>query len=355
MKYILFFLIAFTIVTEFNTLKSKFYFIYAFNHFTISKGNEIPESCLKLDDFYFINTNTGWLIKGIDPIKKVYKTSNGGGNWFVVFENNYNVFRSIVFRDSLYGFIGTLDKDVLLETSDGGKTWMEVRNFIGEKPKGICGLYKLDSLNIFGCGRYDKPAFFIKTNDGGLTWSSSNVSSKASLLVDCYFFNKNEGILAGGETVDNYRKAHSIVLYTSDGGTNWNKSYFGVNEGEILWKIHFINSLTGYISVQTFRRYGDSIKYLKTTDGGKSWTEKFISITAGYYEELGIIFLNENSGIVGGLRYFDNGKVEGESYFTTNSGSSWFIDTNYINLNRIKLNNKYILASGKKFYKIKFP
>lgn len=343
-------------------LFSEFLFFKKQSGFIVLRGlsnnnlqSEFPESCLKLDDLYFINGNTGWVIRGIDSVKKVYKSSNGGDNWFVVFENNHNVFRSIVFKDSLKGFIGTLDKDVLLETSDGGKTWMKVKNFIGEKPKGICGLYKLDSLNIFGCGRYDKPAYFIKTTDGGLSWSSSNLSSNASLLVDCYFFNKNEGILAGGQSVDNYRNAYPLALYTSDGGISWNKSYIGDSKGEILWKIYFINSLTGYISIQTFRRYGESIKYLKTTDGGKNWAEKFVPVIAGYYEELAIVFLNENSGIVGGLRYLDNGKVEGESYFTSDSGNSWISDSRYQNLNRIKIINNKIFATGKSFYKIKFP
>ncbi|MEZ4821054.1 MAG: YCF48-related protein [Ignavibacteria bacterium] len=310
---------------------------------------------MKLDDFYFINTNTGWLIKGIDPIKKVYKTLNAGNSWDVIFQSTNMVFRSIAFRDSMNGFIGTLDNDALLKSSDGGKTWKKETNFIGDDPRGICGLYLLDSLNIYGCGRYDKPAYFIKTSDGGHSWISTNLSSQASLLVDCYFFNKKDGILVGGQTIDDYHDAYPKILCTSDSGNSWNVSYTGDSNGEIFWKIHFIDSMTGFVSLQTFKRNTNLIKYLSTTNGGKNWIQKQFQTDAGYYESLGIFFLNENSGIIGGMRYLDNGNVEGESYFTTNSGSSWFIDTNYINLNRIKLNNNNILASGKSFYNIKFP
>lgn len=177
-------------------LFSEFLFFKKESGFIVLRGqsnnhlqSEFPESCLKLDDFYFINENTGWVIRGIDLVKIIYKSSNGCNNWFVVFENNHNVFRSILFKNSLNGFIGTLDKDVLLGTS----------------------------------------------------------------------------------------------------------------------------------------------------------------VIAGYYEELAIVFLNENSGIVGGLRYLDTGKVEGESYFTSDSGNSWISDSSYQNLNRIKLINNKIFASGKSF------
>ncbi len=159
-----------------------------------------------------------------------------------------------MFKDSLNGFIGTLDSDVLIKSTDGGRTWNNVNNFFGDKAKGICGLYLLDSLNIYGCGRYDKPAHFIKTSDGGLNWNSTNLSSTASLLVDCYFLNENEGIIVGGRTADNYQNAYSLVLHTLDGGITWNVSYLGISKGEILWKIHFINSMTGYVSVQTLRK-----------------------------------------------------------------------------------------------------
>ena len=103
---------------------SEFIFFKKESGFIVQQGksnnnlqSEFPESCLKLDDFYFINENTGWVIRGIDSVKKVYKSLNGGNNWFVVIENNHNVFRSILFKNSLNGFIGTLDKDVLLRTS----------------------------------------------------------------------------------------------------------------------------------------------------------------------------------------------------------------------------------------------
>lgn len=316
---------------------------------------EFPESCLKLDDFYFINGNTGWIIRGIDSLKKVYKSSNSGNNWFVVYENNFNVFRSIVFKDSLNGFIGTLDSDVLIKSIDGGKTWNKVSNFIGNKPKGICGLFLLDSLNIYGCGRYDTPSYFIKTSDGGLSWISSKLSSISSLSVDIYFLNKNEGIIVGGQTSGDYHDAYPLVLYTSDGGITWNVSYIGIYKGEILWKIHFINHLIGYVSVQAFRNFNNSIKYLITFDGGKNWIEKQVAIEAGLYEALSIMFLDENSGIIGGIRSLDNGKTEGESYFTTNSGNSWNVNFKYLNLNRIKIINYNIFASGKSFYKISFP
>ncbi len=354
MKCSLLLLVAIAIIIGLNSTKSNFDFLVEHFPSTIYRGDEFPESCLKLDDFYFINENTGWVIRGIDSIKKVYKTSNAGRNWNVIFENTNTVFRSIVFKDSSNGFIGTLSNNVLLKSSDGGNKWSEV-NFPGDKPGGICGLYLLDCLNIYGCGRYNKPAYFVKTSDGGQNWISTNLSSKASLLVDCYFFNMSEGILVGGQTVDDYFDASPLILSTSDSGNSCNINYIGKCKGEICWKIHFINSMTGYVSIQSFKKNSNFIKYLKTSNSGEKWIEYEFKIIESRYEALSIFFLNENYGIIGGLRYLDNGNIEGESYFTTNAGISWTLNSNYLNLNRIKLNNNQIFASGKSFYKIILP
>ncbi len=94
---------------------------------------------------------------------------------------------------------------------------------------------------------------------------------------------------------------------------------------------------------------------MKTTDGGKNWVEKQVNVKPGYYEALAIFFLDENTGILGGLRYLDNGKIEGESYFTKNAGQSWNIKSEYVNLNKVKLVNNNIFASGKSLYKISIP
>lgn len=295
------------------------------------------------------------MLRGIDSVKKIYKTTDGGNEWTVIFENDYNIFRSIVFKDSLNGFIGTLDNDHLIRTTDGGLSWYKINSIFGSEPKGICGLYILDSLNIFGCGRYNGPAHFISSTDGGNNWYSKDLSDYASLLVDCYFFDRSNGILVGGKYSEDYNDSYPVVLNTSDGGTSWSESYIGDKMHEIFWKIHFISIETGFLSIQSFEHNSDNISYLKTTNKGISWTKKNVQIKPGWYEELGIIFINNKSGMIGGMRILDNGEVKGESYYTTNEGDSWQIYPNCINVNRLRKVNGKVFASGKFFYKITLP
>jgi len=316
----------------------------------ITYKSKSPNSILKLDDFYFINKNTGWVLRGIDSLKIIYKTTDGADTWNSIFENDKNAFRSIGFTDSLNGFVGTLDSNVLMYTTNGGFNWQKKNEIYGNKPKGICGLYVLDSLNIFGCGRYFTPAHFIKSTNGGATWTSKEID-QVSLLVDCYFFNDQTGFVVGGKSSENYYEAKTVILFTTNGGESWKENYVGQVSGEICWKIYFVDSMIGFVSVESFNKSSNKLSYLKTIDGGLTWKEYSFIIQPGY-EALSIIFIDEKTGWVGGMRNLEDGSVSGESYTTTDNGSNWKPNFNYLNVNRFKFMNNNIYASGKSFYKI---
>lgn len=55
---------------------------------------------------------------------------------------------------------------------------------------------------------------------------------------------------------------NGTILYTSDGGSQWNYQNTGINN--FLNSIHFINQSTGWAA-------GNEGKIIKTTDGGQSW------------------------------------------------------------------------------------
>ena len=69
-------------------------------------------------------------------------------------------------------------------------------------------------------------------------------------------------------------------------------------------------------------------------------------------ESLGILFLTDNLGWIGGIRRSDNILEEGETYQTTDGGNSWVPLTMGININRFrKISDSLIYAVGKKVYK----
>lgn len=278
-----------------------------------------PEALGRFEDIYFINSNTGWLIGNFG---KIYKTVNGGNTWTITDTLPSSALRSITFTTESKGWVGTLNQNsVLYQTTDGGFSWTGV-NLPVPRPQGICGLYALNENFIFGCGRYDGYSNFIKSTDGGNTWTTKDMKQYATSLVDCYFFNQDSGIVVGSLAL--FPKLNkSIVLFTSDGGSSWTNKFTGNRLNEVGWKISFPNRQNGFVSLE---RYGYPERhFIKTTNGGESWTDP--SYPSNLSEQ-GIGFINANIGWIGGY--------SNSTYGTSDGGSTWFNSNIGMNINRFR-------------------
>ena len=86
----------------------------------------------------------------------------------------------------------TSDADIMYKTTDDGDTWTVVNN-IPAGSKGICGIQAIDEDHIYGVGRYDGPSYFIKSDDGGATWTVKDLNEGG--LVDLHFFDADTGFV----------------------------------------------------------------------------------------------------------------------------------------------------------------
>ncbi|MEM9820317.1 MAG: hypothetical protein AAF985_04570 [Bacteroidota bacterium] len=283
-----------------------------------SQLDPYPQKIGRTDDLSFVSAQLGWTVNSQGVL---HKTEDGGQTWALQFKKEDSFFRCVQFRDSLNGWLGTLGKDdpylhstdsiVLYETHDGGQTWAPTP-IVGPYPGGLCGMQKVSDQVMVACGRVRGPSFFLKTEDGGQTWRSSDLNHLAGSLIAPYFFDEQNGILVGGTTRDK-EECRSLILSTQDGGTSWDTVYISQQKGEYLWKIAFPSPQIGYISVQ--RNNKDGICYfLKTVDGGQTWMEK--EYADGHYFAQGIGFLNEQVGWIGGSFEY--------SYETRDGGETWF-------------------------------
>ncbi|MFZ1322767.1 MAG: hypothetical protein WAT71_14515 [Ignavibacteria bacterium] len=331
--------------------------IHSYNYSNFKKEiiiYEDPESYVKLDDFYFINKDTGWVISGIDSLKKIYMTNNSGIYWETIYQSTEYIFRSIYFKDSKNGFIGTLDSSVLLYTNDGGYHWQNCSFINNIKPEGVCSLYGLGNKYIFGCGKYSKPADFIKSSDSGLTWECKRLPNEITSAVDCYFINQNTGFIAGGYSKGDYNNSKAVILKTTSGGIDWEVKYRSMSDNQMHWKICFINDNTGYVSIQSLDINIKDISYIKTTNKGNTWEEKSFKVKESGYGMLGIYFENSDTGYIGGMRISDE-SINGENYYTINGGKNWLPDFRFANINKFRKVGEQLFASGKNFYKITIP
>jgi hypothetical protein len=168
----------------------------------------------------------------------------------------------------------------------------------------------------------------MKTVDGGVTWSAWDMTAHASLLVDVYFTTAQTGWVVGGKAdptidpgLDGRDNIKPVVLYTEDGGSTWVNQVADLQAdfpaGEWGWKIHFVDTQLGFVSLENF----NDGAILKTTDGGTNWTRLEVDDPQQNANLEGVGFIDEHRGWVGGW-----GKPAfegGQSSATPDGGASW--------------------------------
>jgi len=303
------------------------------------------------DDVFFVNPLTGWVVN-LDG--KIYKTTDGGESWVQQLDARtalgYDVlFRSVGFANEQIGWAGNINftnrpdpTRVLFETRNGGLTWTDISHRIsGSPPGGLCGIWVVNEKFIYAVGRYALgSSHFIKSADGGLTWTAKDMRAFASPLIDVYFFDENTGLAIGGTKLEMWEDLNTIrgvVLMTTDGGETWQARHTTNNIKEYGWKISFPTRNTGYVSMES----GERAIVLKTTDGGLTWQEIQIENHSGIS---GIGFVTEQIGWTGG-----HGAI---SFMTADGGVTWRAAGFGENINRFRLLGDTLgYAVGKRVYK----
>lgn len=303
-----------------------------------------PPEVSRYEDCYFLNANTGWVVH-INGI--IYKTTNAGNYWITQFYDNQYHIRSIGFFDSLNGLAGLYDipngaTNPILRTTNGGTNWSLVTNVPAPIPAGICGISIVNNLVMYGVGKIDGPGSVIKTTNGGNTWQSFNMTGIASRLVDCYFFSPDSGFVVGGNGPT--ATSTEIILFTSNGGTNWITRHTSTLTGynQACWKFSAIDRINFNVSLN---QANDSLSFLKSTDGGVTWVRLPFSNGVTYFTQ-GIGFLNSMKGWLGGD--FTNPIT----YETTNGGLTWSENSFLRTVNRFHfINDTLAYAVGRFVYK----
>ena len=297
-----------------------------------------PTTSSRFVDTFFANGQTGWIIQ----IRgEVFKTTDGGKNWQLLYTNAGMSMRSIGFADESRGWLGALPSNTLLmQTEDGGTTWREITNLPEPKPLGICGISVVNRNVMYGSGWFQDDPRVIKTSDGGQTWQTFDMRPYASGLVDCYFFHADSGFVVGAADGTELQNRVVVVLFTADGGKTWSVRHQGTRRGELGWKISFPSRQVGYVSIEAFTP--GPVYILKTTNGGVTWQD--VRFRDTLLDEQGIGFVNENVGWVGGWG--------NPTYATIDGGNTWQLADFGMNLNRFRfLSDTLAYAVGQTVYK----
>ena len=161
----------------------------------------------------------------------VIKTSNGGISWDTVYTyaNNFSLFMSVFFTDSLNGYVAC-DNGYILKTTNGGNSFtaMEVDNIISP--------YFNSVFFVNATTGYLAGSSIYKTTNSGLTWNA--LTCLGEPFYSIYFTDANHGYVGGGNGIN------SLSLYqTNNGGSNWTQGASGV---QTLNAIFFPDTMPGY-------------------------------------------------------------------------------------------------------------
>jgi len=347
----------------------------------------------RTDDIWFFDEQTGWLVNSNGDIRQ---TTNGGNTWtrkkFIDPSSKGNPYlRCMGWANKKIGWAGAVTKDagtkeflqfLLHRTTDGGDNWDPIPNMPDTSPAGICGLYAVNEKIVYAAGTNDPnlpgPGF-VKTTDGGSTWTHKDLKQHADNLIDVYFSDENTGWIVGGkkdpscppmkpgyETHPQYAQLKPVILKTTNGGETWVNKAAGVTGfdcGEWGWKIQFLDATTGFVSLENLT----AAAILKTTDGGETWVRMPIVDSSGQpinNNLEGVGFIDAQSGWVGGWEKNFRGL---SNSMTVDAGKTWTaqnnMPTNPATDPRIKINRYRLLGnpistgycSGARVYKRAAP
>ena len=197
---------------------------------------------------YFQDENSGWIV-GNNGV--LLRTSNGGGNWNVFPIGTSSFLNDIFFISSDRGWISGGDE--LLRTTDSGLTWNVIYQHSLKK------VFFID--DSIGWAINEGPTFntsVVYTSNGGFNWDTKlSSSSSGTAYRAIYFVDEEKGWTVGED---------GLILMTSDAGENWVDQSVNINNYYFL-DVEFDDSEVGWT-------VGQNGKIFKTTNGGVSFIKE---------------------------------------------------------------------------------
>lgn len=207
----------------------------------------------------FLNSNTGFATVNYGTLGPsaglIYKTTNAGSTWSLVY-SNYELLVDIeCFEDVIY--VSGMHSSFFRSTNMGDN-WQELIQSPGDTMSYV-RLSFLNSTTGFAAGNFLEVyggEQVLKTTNGGINWEK--LPPHLDNIVQIQFFN---------DTIGYVLKWYGIYR-TSNGGLNWTLLFYpGTNIS--FNDFEFLNSNIGWI-VQS----GPSEKIFVTTNGGYNWAEQ---------------------------------------------------------------------------------
>ncbi|MBN2031383.1 T9SS type A sorting domain-containing protein [bacterium] len=260
---------------------------------------------------------------------KIYKTVDGGQNWYCVWQGTdeaNNLVRFVLFDYTnpqiMYASTGIIDREAwsdqwypgegvgILKSTDGGENWFQINNGIpaegGNRYVGFLEMHPTDPKILFaasGMQTWGTGGIF-RTKDGGENWE--NVLSDDMFTMVTISPSNPDVVYAGSQFA---------VYRSDDGGDNWVKYW---KEEEFCWGPPGIPAgipISGVVDpddpmVIFINNYSGG--NFKSTDGGQTWINASKGYTGAQVQDIevskkdpAVVYVVGRSG---GFRSWDGGE-----------------------------------------------
>ncbi len=203
-------------------------------------------------DVYFLDENIGWEVGPSGGFGKIDKTTTGVTGFSNLTSLSETIY-SVWFVDASDGWCVGSNGSIYI-TFNGGNSWYSQNSGTTKSLKSVCFI---NSSVGWAVGYGGGQAVILKTTDAGQSWEG-NLPTSIMTLNSIYFTDEDTGWACG--KMDSTPNKKAVILYTNDGGINWEVQHANDNHAE-YYAIYFINDAVGW-AVGT----GGSI--VKTTTGG---------------------------------------------------------------------------------------
>ena len=252
----------------------------------------------------------------------LFKTIDDGNTWSNISPSSNPMTSILVDKNNTGTLYSSVNGDGVYKSTDGGNTWSLIMVGLSDNRIYSLAIDPKNSQVLYAGGRYT----LYKSLSGGATWSSlfSPNNNITSINIDP---NNNSHIFLG--TLNG-------VYKSTDGGSSWNS----MNNGLPNTKVH---SLVISLANSSIIYAGTEAGLFKSNTGGSSWI--FNYVPAGQITINTICFNPMNSSVV----YIG---CDGDGIFkTTSAGNSWQSDNvGLLNLNVWEIvadpTNENILYAG---------
>lgn len=240
----------------------------------------------------------------------IIRSSDNGNTWVQEYQAPFIDMKAVDTRGIGGPAYAVGDKGHIIETTDGGSTWIQKKSPTIYQLEDVC--FQALFHAVYAVGWFGQ----VIKKDEPVDAEFEVLNKRPNhYMMEIEFINADTGWVAAGERLDDEGTKDGGILYTTDGGTNWE---FQLHLPAFFNTVDFINGNEGWAGGGTGVLWDEGI-IRHTINGGKTWVSQTNPIEGSVDK---IFFLDENIGWAVSHDWW------GQIAHTTNGGQDWALQTN---------------------------